>query len=134
MIWNAIAGKQTLTLRGHSGWVTSLAFSPDGKRIVSGSRDKVIKIWDTLNGRDLRSLRGHTNTVNSVAFSPDGKMIASGSSDKTIKVWSSSTGEVILTLEGHTDSVNSIALLFRSGMFKRARKSKHSMNRVLSVV
>ncbi len=65
----------------------SVAFSPDGKRLVSGSGDKTIKLWDTATGKELLTLKGHSSTVFSVAFSPDGKRLASGSMDETIKVW-----------------------------------------------
>ncbi|KIL53895.1 hypothetical protein M378DRAFT_93416, partial [Amanita muscaria Koide BX008] len=63
-------------------------FSPDGKRIASGSHDKTICIWDVETGEQVTNpLKGHTGYVRSVAFSPDGKRIASGSNDKTIYVW-----------------------------------------------
>ena len=56
-----------------------MAFSPDGKRIVSGSRDKTVKVWDAATGQETLTLKGHTGSVSSVAFSPDGKRIVSGS-------------------------------------------------------
>jgi WD40 repeat protein len=59
-----------------------VAFSPDGKRIVSASQDKTLKVWDLYTGREVLSLKGHADTVQSVAFSPDGKRIVSGSLDK----------------------------------------------------
>ena len=76
-----------LNLEGHTFPVDSVAFSPDGKRLVSGSRDDTVKVWDAQTGQEALSLKGHTNTVSSVAFSPDGKRIVSGSWDKTVKVW-----------------------------------------------
>ena len=69
-----------------------MAFSPDGKRIVSGSWDKTVKVWDAARGQEILTLKGHTDLVTSVAFSPDGKRIASGSEDKTVKVWDASAG------------------------------------------
>ena len=62
--------------------MTSVAFSPDGKRIVSGSGDRTVKVWDATTGQETLTLKGHTRTVRSVAFSPDGKRIVSGSEDK----------------------------------------------------
>jgi WD40 repeat protein len=67
--------------------VSSLAISPDGTRIVSGSLDNTVKIWDSRSGQDLLTLKGHTNDVTGVAFSPDGSLIVSASDDKTVKVW-----------------------------------------------
>jgi WD40 repeat protein len=73
--------------------VTSVAFSPDGRLIASGSKDKTIKLWDVKTGEEIRTLKGHSSWVNSVTFSPDGRLIASGSEDKTIKLWDVKTGE-----------------------------------------
>jgi WD40 repeat protein len=80
-------GRELLTLEGHSGGVTSVAFSPDGKRIVSGSYDNTVKVWDAETGQETLTLKGHSDYVRSVSFSPDGRRIASGSSDKMVKVW-----------------------------------------------
>ena len=100
-----------LTIRGHDHYVTSVTFSPDGKRIASGSFDKTICLWDAEIGLQLGSpLTGHTNSVWSVAFSPDGKRIASGSTDKTICLWDAETGlQLGSPLTGHTDEVCSMA-------------------------
>jgi WD40 repeat protein len=97
------------TLSGHTHYVYSVAFSPDGKILASGSWDNTIKLWDVATGREVRTLKGHTNSVNSVAFSPDGKILASGSLDETIKLWDVATGREIRTFSGHTASVWSVA-------------------------
>jgi WD40 repeat protein len=83
----SVEGRETLTLKGHADWVTSVSFSPDGKRIVSGSFDRTVKVWDAQTGEELLTLKGHSGNVRSVSFSPDGKRIVSGSSDETVKVW-----------------------------------------------
>jgi WD40 repeat protein len=75
-----------LDLKGHSGAVTSVSFSPNGKTIASASKDKTVKLW-SIEGRELQTLKGHSGSVTSVRFSPDGKTIASASSDGTIIVW-----------------------------------------------
>ena len=67
--------------------VMSVSFSPDGKRIVSGSYDNTLKVWDAQTGQETLTLKGHSEAVTSVDFSPDGKRIVSGSGDKTLKVW-----------------------------------------------
>ena len=74
-------------LQGHTHFVTSVAFSPDGNQIVSGSWDWSVRVWDAKTGEQLRELQGHTNYVKSVAFSPDGKQIVSGSVDQSVRVW-----------------------------------------------
>jgi len=77
------------TLKGHKDWVRSVAFSPDGKTIASGSCDNIIKIWTKKSDawELIQDLTGHKDCIYSVAFSPDGKIIVSGSWDKTIKIW-----------------------------------------------
>jgi serine/threonine protein kinase/Tol biopolymer transport system component len=94
---------------GNAGEVYSVAFSPDGKTLASGSRDQTIKLWGVSTGKCTTSLTGHTRVVHSVAFSPDGKTLASGSRDQTIKLWDVSTGKCTATLTGHTESVYSVA-------------------------
>ena len=84
---NECEAAEPFTLKGHSDTVCSVSFSPDGKRIVSGSRDKTLKVWDAQTGKETLTLKGHTSPVRSVSFSPDGKRIVSGSHDKTVKVW-----------------------------------------------
>jgi WD40 repeat protein/serine/threonine protein kinase len=97
------------TLRGHTGIVSCVAFSPDGKRIASGSWDKPVKVWDAVTGQETLTLKGHPNGVLSVAFSPDGARLAtSGASENTVKVWDADTGQELLTLRGHTSHVNSV--------------------------
>ena len=96
------------TLEGHSGVISSVSYSKDGKFIVSGSYDNTIKIWYSLTGEELITLEGHDSYVTSVSFSPDGKFIVSGSEDKTIKIWNVESGKEIQTLQGHDDDVNSV--------------------------
>jgi WD40 repeat protein len=113
------------TLEGHTNTVTSVAFSPDGKQVVSGSNNRTVRLWDAVTGAALQTLKGHTNTVTSVAFSPDGKQVVSGSIDRMVRLWDAIIGAALQTLEGHTDWVRSVAFssdgkLFVSGSNDRA--------------
>jgi WD40 repeat protein len=97
-----------LTLRGHTHWVNSVAYSPDGSRIASASWREV-KVWDARIGLDLATLRGHTNKITSVCYSPDGRQLASASADKTIKLWDAERGTELATLRGHAEQIESVA-------------------------
>ncbi len=98
------------TIKAHSNIVYSVAISPDGQTIVSGSRDYTIKVWDILSGECIRTLKGHLGWVHSVAIAPDSQAIVSGSDDNTIKIWSLNSGQLLRTLKGHSDWVKSVAI------------------------
>jgi WD40 repeat protein/tetratricopeptide (TPR) repeat protein len=87
------------------GSVSSLAFSPDGRRVVGRTDDTGATIWDTRTGDPIVRLEGHTGVVIGTAFSPDGSMVATGASDGTARVWEASTGRPLLTLSGHGGGV-----------------------------
>ncbi|BCW97388.1 MAG: hypothetical protein KatS3mg024_0215 [Armatimonadota bacterium] len=94
---------------GHTGSVSSVAFSPDGQTLASGSSDSTIKLWRVSDGKLLQTLTGHANGVWSVAFSPDGQTLASGGFDNTIRLWRVSDGVLRKTLSDHTATVRSVA-------------------------
>src|SRR5438067_1867810 len=95
------------TLNGHTDPVSSLAYSPDGKTLASGSGDRSIKLWDVQTGKEQATLKGDTDSARSVVFSPDSKALASGSY-KEIKLWDVATGQEQATFKGHTEIVLSV--------------------------
>ena len=95
-LWDAETGQEILTFSGHESAVMSVAFSPDGSIVLTGSQDGLAGIWSAQTGQVLNALSGHTNYVNAVLFSPDGSMIATGSSDNTARLWNAATGQEIL--------------------------------------
>ncbi|WP_254721813.1 WD40 domain-containing protein [Kovacikia minuta] len=99
----------SMQLLGHLSRVWSVAFSPDGKTLASGSEDQTIKLWDWHTGECLKTLTGHQGWIKAIAFSSIGTHLASGSFDHTIKIWDGETGACLRTLYGHTSTVTTIS-------------------------
>jgi WD40 repeat protein len=92
--------------RGHEDAVNSVAFSPHGKLLLTGSDDNMARLWNAATGKAIRTLRGHTKFVSNAAFSPDGKLIATASWDKTARIWDTATGHPVgRPLRGHQRAV-----------------------------
>jgi hypothetical protein len=107
---NSLTDTSIRTLFGSSRNASSVAVSPDGKRILSGwAGEFAMKMWDVESGRELRTLKGREGQVDAVAFSPDGKTFVSGAWDKTIKLWDAESGEELRTLRGHGGAVTKLA-------------------------
>jgi WD40 repeat protein len=97
-------------LEGHADVAYSLAWSPDSKRIATGSFDKTVKVWDVAGKSEVFTVRDHSDFVYAVAFSPDGKILASGGRDKAVKLFDASNGKSIRTLSGHGGEVLAVAV------------------------
>jgi len=111
---NAKADIEVFPQLGHTRYVNSVAFSPDGRQVLSGGDN--VKLWDVATAKEIRTFTGHSDYVNSVAFSPDGKQVISGSGDmyssnddNTVRQWDVATGREIRIFTGHTKQINSVA-------------------------
>jgi RNA polymerase sigma factor (sigma-70 family) len=94
----------------HYGGVLTVAYSPDGRLLASGSYDGTVRLWDAGTGKELYALRGHGREVAGVVFSPDGKTLASGSRDHTIRLWDPASGKQLQPRQGHDGPVNNLAV------------------------
>ena len=103
----AALGTVLCTFRAHHS-VRSLAWSPDGTRIVTAGDSNAVQVWDARSGLVMLTYNGHTNVVRAVAWSPDGTRIVSGSEDRTAQVWDAENGSPILTYHGHSHYVNAV--------------------------
>ncbi len=115
-VWEAASRHDVAVLHGHTGTVTDLAFTADGRRLASASQsgrqnftcDGTVRLWDVTRNADTSVLRGHTSYIYPVAYSPDGQWIASGGWDNTVRLWDAATGESCAVLP-HPGEVRALA-------------------------
>ena len=98
------------TMEGHSEWVGAVSITSDGRRAVSASGDRTLRIWDLASGACSRTLEGHIAAVESLSMTPDGRVAVSASSDNTLGVWDLASATCLRTLEGHSGAVLSVGV------------------------
>jgi WD40 repeat protein len=104
------SGREPQTFEGsHGDLITSIAVSPDGHQVVTGSWDRTLRLWDIAKKRSVATFEGHTDRVYAVAFSPDGTRIVSASGDSTLRIWNVATQKTTRILKGHELWVTSVA-------------------------
>ena len=95
---------------GHGDRVEAVGFSPDGKRVITGSHDRKAAVWDSATGEHQMTLEGHSGYIHGVTFTPDGSQIVTSSYDGTAKVWNVTSGQQVRTLTGHASAIESHVL------------------------
>ncbi len=115
-VWDRQTAFSQVSLLGpHEDRVSSVAFSPDGRRVVTASKN-MVRLWDVATQRIIRAFNGHTRLVNTVTFSPDGRRILSAGWDQIIRLWDARSGAELLNFEGHTNGIHS-AVFSRDGSY-----------------
>jgi WD40 repeat protein len=109
-LWDLAERKFVRSFSGHSLFVQSVALSPDGKWLATGSSDCTACLWELATGKKVNVFRGHTQEVNSVAFSADSKLLFTGSHENISRLWDVATGKEIRAFRGHAHDVRQIAL------------------------
>lgn len=148
-IWNVETGRMISAIPAHSDAVYSVAISPDGSTLATGSYDQLIKLWELSGrspGKELLTLKGHNGCVFDLAFRPDGKVLASASADRTVKLWSVANGERLDTRPEALKDLNAVAFspdgarVFAAGVDNRIRvwsvsaDAKEGSNKLLQSV
>ncbi len=116
IVWDAVTGRQRHRLVGHSDTIYGVAFSPDGRRLATGSggsrgstKPGTVKTWELATGKELAQLGGHNGPIFGVVFSPDGRRLATASGDRTVKVREVVTGQELLSISAHAGTIYSLA-------------------------
>jgi WD40 repeat protein len=109
-LWDLASGKEVRRFGEPMDWALCGTFSPDGKLIATGTRNKdpLVRLWDPATGKEVRPLEGHTSGVRSACFSPDGKTLATASYDQTIRLWDVASGKALKVLRGHNGWIDRV--------------------------
>lgn len=107
-IWDVAGGQELKKLTGHREYLKGVAWSPDGKMVVSGGRDGIVRTWDVDKGKEVLPINVAA-WVLAVAWSPDGSYLASGDLDHHVRLWDAKTGKEVRKLDGHEGAVNAVA-------------------------
>jgi WD40 repeat protein/tRNA A-37 threonylcarbamoyl transferase component Bud32 len=108
-LWDAATARELLSFKAHKSKLSSVAFTPDGKSLISASHDRTIAFWDIATGEEQFTLEGHTTRVNVLAISADGLLLASADLDGVVILWDLADRKTLWTLKGHTGSVKCLS-------------------------
>jgi WD40 repeat protein/tRNA A-37 threonylcarbamoyl transferase component Bud32 len=100
-VWDLAPGKEIATFKAHEKYATALAFTPDGRRVLTGGDDRVVKVWE--DGRLIRAYDGHTAGITAAALAPDGTRLASGDASGVVKLWDADTGQEAFSAKADTE-------------------------------
>jgi WD40 repeat protein len=123
-----------LTLQGHSSSINSVAFSPDGQRILTGSADNTAKVWEAASGKELLTLKEHIGPIAAVAFSPDGQRIVTSSWDGTVKVWEAATVKQVAAWQVEEQAARQQTAQLRQAEEEEAKAATETAARELAVL
>ncbi len=109
VLWEVATRRKVRTLRKHAGWITAVAFSADGKYVLSGGDDKTVQLWDAATGKTVHTWTGHAEAISTVALSPDGTLAVSGSRTGEMRLWDAVTGKAVQTFPKQTGGITSLS-------------------------